>query len=294
MTLPSGFHFSQSNLQDYIDCQRRFQLRYLLRIAWPALETQPATDNENYLRLGAEFHYLIRQHITGVPVELLTASVNRRPESDQNDLAHWWENYLTALEPGEELAGRLFPSLPVTARLFPEINLSIPLGNYRLIAKYDLFISYSTGTFTIIDWKTNRFHPQRHWLQERMQTRVYLYTLAKSGMNVTKNKMIEPERIEMLYWFANFPNEPALMIYSAEQMLQDEAYLLNLIEQIQNKDDKAFPLTHDEKQCKFCVYRSLCDRGTSAGEYSSSEFLESDALIKNSFINMAEIDEIEF
>ena len=291
MMLPPGFHFSQSNLQDYVDCQRRFQLHYLLHIAWPALETQPAADNEHFLRLGTEFHYLIRQHTTGVPVELLTASVKNRPDANQNDLSQWWKNYLAALEPGEELAGRLFPSPPVTARLYPEINLSVPLGNYRLLAKYDLLISYSTGAYTIIDWKTNRFLPQRHWLQDRLQTRIYLYVLAKSAFTGSDNRVIEPEQIEMLYWFANFPNQPSLFIYSAEQMRQDETHLLDLIERIHHKGDQPFPMTHDEKQCNYCVYRSLCDRGTFAGDYSSSE---SDAMIKDSLINMAEIDEIEF
>lgn len=30
MNLPGSFHFTQSSLQDYLDCPRRFQLRYVL------------------------------------------------------------------------------------------------------------------------------------------------------------------------------------------------------------------------------------------------------------------------
>ena len=294
MMLPSGFHFSQSNLQDYLDCQRRFQLRHLHHVDWPALETQPASDNENFLRLGAEFHYLIRQHITGVPVERLSASVKRGSQSEQDDLARWWNNYLTALDPGEDLAGRLFPSAPVTARLLPEYSLSLPLGDYRLIAKFDLLILYSTGALTIIDWKTNHRRPQRRWLQERTQTRIYLYTLAKSGMHKGEIGNPLPEQIEMLYWFANFPTEPVSIVYSAEQMVQDETYLVDLIDQIKHKDEKGFPLTHDEKQCQFCIYRSLCARGTTAGEFTATENVENNALIEDHMINMSEIDEIEY
>lgn len=294
MTLPSGFHFSQSNLQDYLECQRRFQLRYLLHIAWPALETQPASEKENILHMGAEFHYLIRQHITGVPVELLSSAVRHTPQSDQTDLVLWWENYLSAIDSNEELGSLFHPSPPLTARLFPEINLSVPISGHRLIAKYDLLVSYSTGAFTIIDWKTNHLRPKRQWLQDRMQTRIYLYTLAKSGMCVGGNLSIKPEQIEMLYWFANFPADPETIIYSSDQMILDETYLLDLIVQIDQKHENGFPLAHDDQHCRFCVYRSLCDRGTIAGSLLSSEDLDAVASLEDTIINMVEIDEIEF
>ena len=45
-SLPEGFRFSQSSLQDYVDCRRRFQLRYLQNLAWPALQSEPALENE--------------------------------------------------------------------------------------------------------------------------------------------------------------------------------------------------------------------------------------------------------
>ena len=40
--LPPQFAFSQSSLQDYMDCPRRFQLRYLDRLIYPAAESEPA------------------------------------------------------------------------------------------------------------------------------------------------------------------------------------------------------------------------------------------------------------
>ena len=69
MTLQVGFQFRQSRLQDYIDCQRRFQLRHMLHIAWPAVEAMPAIENEYFIHLGASFHYLVKQHQSGT-VEL--------------------------------------------------------------------------------------------------------------------------------------------------------------------------------------------------------------------------------
>ncbi len=37
MALPSDFQFSQSSLQDYVDCPWRFYLRYIRQLAWPAI-----------------------------------------------------------------------------------------------------------------------------------------------------------------------------------------------------------------------------------------------------------------
>jgi hypothetical protein len=41
---------SQSSLQDYNDCPRRFELRYLQQLAYPAIETEPALENEKHQR----------------------------------------------------------------------------------------------------------------------------------------------------------------------------------------------------------------------------------------------------
>jgi len=33
-----SFSFAQSSLQDYLDCPRRFQLRYVLNQPWPTID----------------------------------------------------------------------------------------------------------------------------------------------------------------------------------------------------------------------------------------------------------------
>ena len=71
MNLPDDFVFSQSALQDYVDCPRRFELRYLLDVRWPALETEPALQHEIGMMKGQEFHHLLHQHALGVPAEAL-------------------------------------------------------------------------------------------------------------------------------------------------------------------------------------------------------------------------------
>ena len=57
--LDPEFEFSQGSLQDYVDCQRRFQLRYVERQAWPAVEAEPFLEREEHSEQGRRFHRLI-------------------------------------------------------------------------------------------------------------------------------------------------------------------------------------------------------------------------------------------
>jgi len=41
LELPSTFAFSQSSLQSYVNCPRRFWLAYVEELTWPALEVAP-------------------------------------------------------------------------------------------------------------------------------------------------------------------------------------------------------------------------------------------------------------
>ncbi len=294
MTLPEGFIFSQGNLQDFKECQRRFQLRYLLQVAWPALEAQPATEFENQLQMGTEFHYLIRQHQSGVSVDLLSKAVQLYRITGQNELPLWWDNYLTAINQKDDFGALFRPPPPAKSVIFIEISLSVPLGGFRIMAKYDLLITSSSGSTTIIDWKTNRKRPPRPWLQERMQSRIYPYVLITARSEFSQILLIEPEQVRMLYWFANFPNEPEALPYNTDQYLADEIYLLDLINQINHSSEHDFHLTHNEAHCRFCSYRSLCDRGVEAGDFDSTERLETDSGTERIEINMQEIDEIGF
>lgn len=88
MTLPDNFQFSQGSLQDFVDCHRRFQLRYLERLAWPALQTEPAIEAERHMRQGALFHRMVQAYLLGVPAESLAGLIQ------DEDLERWWGNYL--------------------------------------------------------------------------------------------------------------------------------------------------------------------------------------------------------
>ena len=57
-----------------------------------------------------------------------------------------------------------------------------------------------------------------------------------------------------------------------------------------------FPLTSDERRCKFCVYRSLCNRGVAAGSLEDWPGLTEEApdLTLDTGLDFDQIAEIEF
>jgi len=256
MTLPTDFQFSQGSLQDYVNCPRRFQLRYIQRLAWPAVEAEPALENERHLQQGAAFHRLVHQHVLGLSPEHLSSTIT------DEDLSRWWHNYLES-GPADLPASR-----------YPEVVLSAPVSGHRLVAKYDLIAVDAGRRAVILEWKTSRKRPQRKWLAKRLQTRVYPYLLVRAGshlLEIGNCRSFQPEQVEMLYWFANFPEDPERFPYDAAQYHADGDYLASLVEEIKGLGDDDFPLTTQEQRCRYCPYRSLCQRGTRAGPFDEAE-----------------------
>lgn len=256
MTLPNDFQFSQASLQDYEDCHRRFQLRYLRRLAWPAISAEPVIENEQHLQIGSEFHRLVQQYLLGLPVERLSQLAG------QGDLKRWWNNFLeyTPALPG---FGDTSPAKPLA-----EITLSAQFKSCRLVAKYDaltLSSDHSEKRATIFDWKTYRKRPGRQWLASRLQTRLYPFLLVQAGSYLNQGNAIQPDQIEMVYWFADYPAQPERFSYRSAQYEQDRAYLSALLQEIAAREEQAFDLTPHVERCRFCVYRSLCQRGVQAG-----------------------------
>ena len=282
MSLPPDFHFSQGSLQDFVDCQRRFQLRYLDHIAWPAVEAEPILENERHLQQGALFHLMVQQHLLGVPVERLTAM------AQDEDLARWWENYLNAA-----------PAV-LDGECYPEFTLSAPFGASgvrRLVAKYDLVVVAPDGRALIFDWKTSRRRSPQSRLAGRLQTRVYPYLLVQAGADLNGGRPFEPGQIEMVYWFADFPDRPERFSYNAAQYAEDGGYLAGLLEQIATLSlgNGIFPLTEVEERCLFCVYRSLCDRGVAAGNLDDIDFDEPELDLSFEIdLDFEQIAEIEY
>ncbi len=296
MALSGGFQFSQASLQDYVDCPRRFQLRYLLRLDWPAPESEPALESERHMRQGMTFHRLVHQYMLGIAPERLSGVV------EGDDLRRWWHNFLTTLPP--VLAAGMTHHPQMTRHLsmtyYPEITLSAPLGRHRLVAKYDL-VAVRAGEQvdvpqgTIVDWKTSRRRPRRKWLAERLQTRVYPYLLVRAGAHLNAGTQFQPEQVEMAYWFADFPNQLAHFSYDVHRYEEDEVHLVSLVEEIENLGkDEDFPLTARERRCTYCRYRSLCRRGVKGGPLDKMEAEPDVGDDFDSILDLEQVAEIEY
>ena len=251
MTLPENFDFTQSNLQDYLDCPYRFYLRYIRHTQWPALIVGDALAFEQRGQTGARFHRLIQQYLLGLPEERLADQAAADPNPE---VFSWWEDFLQNAPPLLEGARHV------------ETVLSAGLNGHRLVAKYDLILVRPDGGLTIFDWKTSQKRPKQERLLERVQTRLYRFLLVLSGGMLNGAEAIRPEQIEMNYWFTSQPELPINLPYTADQYQKDQAFFQKLVDEIAALPEKAFTRTGDLSKCRYCVYRSHCDRGVEAGD----------------------------
>ena len=169
------------------------------------------------------------------------------------------------------------------------MTLFATIGAHRLLAKYDL-IATRHGEATIYDWKTYSRRPTNEALAARWQTRVYRALLARAGAVIGSDAPLSPEGIRMVYWFAEYPGDPAIISYDATQLRADWDAIENLVEEISSL--KTFPLTEDRKMCRFCPFRSYCDRGDRASmwEPAAAELDEAETFD----VRFDEVEEIAF
>jgi hypothetical protein len=277
------FEFSQSNLQDFTDCRRRFLLRYIQHVAWPAVQAEPAREYERYIQRGERFHRLAQQYLIGVP----EAALNRMAEADEDEnLQRWWENFLTCIPPVLNSCAGFQP------RRFVEVTLAAPLGRFRLVAKYDLVLCSADGRLIIFDWKTGIKKPGRTHLQERLQTRVYPFLMVQAGAALNQGRSVQPEQVEMVYWFAEPELQEERFQYDSARFDEDRHRLENLLALITGLSPEEFHMAESEKACPYCVYRSLCRRGGKAGELADlpeAQEVDGTALLDFDLEQIAEI-----
>ena len=284
MILPHDFDFTQGKLQDYVDCRYRFYLRYIMRTKWPALVVDDALEFELRMQAGARFHQLIQQYLVGIPEARISEMVDADPNPD---LRTWWEGFLTFVPPMLE------------GQPYVEMTLTTSLAGQRLVAKYDLILVAPSNTLhsedsrlIIFDWKTSQKAPRVDWLLNRLQTQLYCLVLGDASPLFLGDQTIEPGQIVMNYWFTSQPATPVTLPYSRTAYKRDQAHLGQLVDQICTSKPGSFHRTNDLKQCRFCVYRSHCDRGVEAGhlaEFEDFDVVPSEVDIEIAFDDIPEI-----
>jgi hypothetical protein len=227
-------------------------------VRWPSADAELSTW-EKRARQGAAFHRLVHQHTVGIPEAALTESVT------DPELHAWWRAYLDTPP----------PDLPFQVRR-SEVRLSAPLDGYRLMARYDLLAITPGQRAVIVDWKTSQRRTERRHLANRWQTRVYRYVLAQAGLELNKGAALQPDQIELIYWFTNFPQQLERLPYDAGQHAADEVALLATMDEIarltqEPRDQEQWTLTDDLRHCRYCTYRTLCERDEQASAVDAPE-----------------------
>ena len=76
----------------------------------------------------------------------------------------------------------------------------------------------------------------------------------------------------MMYWFAEYPQQPEIFAYSAAQFKADGAHFWRRWRRIYYGGARAIFLSRTTSiYASFCAYRSLNDRGTKAGNLLAAE-----------------------
>jgi hypothetical protein len=256
--LPPDFTFSQSSLQTFADCARRFWLTYIQRLPWPAVEASPVQEHEYVMRLGDAFHRALQRAEVGIPAELIAAQLH-------DPLDSWFESYLRHRP--RDLPKTL---VEVESLLSIPFQVSAESPALRLGAKFDLLAIEPQARAVIMDWKTARRRAEPHHLRQRLQSRVYPYLVVEASATMPWGPL-EPEQVEMRYWFTAAPDEPVTLRYDSAQHLENQQLLRHHISQILAGSSEAdFAMTPDTefnraRFCAYCPYRSRCDRGIHAG-----------------------------
>jgi hypothetical protein len=281
--LDSTFLFSQHSLSDFADCPRRFFLRYVAKQSWPLVESSPiGMETLSYreeLRRGAIFHQWVERYWLGVEQQGELSKPQDAKETKRDDTLAIWKSRFLA----EDFSG--LPSMRL-----PELELVAPLGDFRLYARFDLLAS-EPNRAVIVDWKTLRGEnpPSFEFLKNRIQTRAYLYVLARASAPYHGGLAFDPEQISMRYWLANFPERLWVEIpYSRTEYEADKTRLQNLAQDAaRRKGEDQFEKTSDERKCKHCSFRTLCHRKS---ETAFASELDEEARI----IDLNDIEALEY
>ena len=271
------FHLSQSNLQDFDDCPRRFQLKTIDNTAWPAAYLEPLSQLEKATNLGNKFHQLCQRFFSGIDSDCILDNIT------DPDLKNIFENFIP------------FANQLKSKYLFTEIVLSTPFLGHQLIAKFDLLIKTIDGHYVIYDWKTAAKKPSRSLLSKRFQTFLYPYILAKAGKGIFNSEDPPLDIISMIYYYPLSSDPEEIFPYSTDLYSEHTFLLTKIISEISAHVDsgEVFPRTNDHDHCQRCVYRSLCERGTQVGSVDLFTEIEQEDLSGEHF-DFDNIIEIEF
>ncbi len=227
--------FTRTRLRDLEECPRRYWLRNIAGIPWPAAALPAAV--EAAIDLGLRFHQLMRRHFLGI----------EPPEVPAPQVLPWWNAWLAH-------------PLVLPADLHrPEVTLSVPFAGARLLTRFDL-LALDSRRAVIVDWKTEQQPRTRQQLAADVQTQLYPFVLAEASAAVTPDgQPLAPEQVEMVFWYAHAPDRPVRFRYSAQSHRENQQRFRQLVQRAQSlRPGREPPLIDQTHVCARCPFRTYC------------------------------------
>jgi CRISPR/Cas system-associated exonuclease Cas4 (RecB family) len=251
---------SRAGLTTFQICQRRFQLRYLDRLSWPAVPEDARMEKARIE--GERFHQFMHRHF-------LSLSVSKEAES-YPELARWWKIFLSE---GPQISD---------GQHLPELTLTVPMGRHLLSGRFDLLV-LSREQVHLFDWKTEARARAEGELVTVLQTRLYL-ALAAEGAPALDRKF-GPEHILMTYWYVNEPAASVTIHYDQAKHVENWKYIGQIVDGINRRlaVEGKWPLTEDLSACEQCAFQVYCGRQTDSFRLSQWESLEDDPILEPDF-----------
>ncbi len=263
------WHLSQQHLTLLATCPRKFQYIFLEQLSSPV-----DIHQQNLKKWGSCLHKILQQREKQLPIDKI---LQANPQ------------IAASLQALLETVPELDDSSPQQCQFRQaEHQRVLPWNKFLLTAIYDLLI-FKENEAKIIDWKTSFAPKQTQQLQNRWQTKLYLFLLAETSP-------YPPEQISMTYWFV--PNSRSLatenskqrslspksvvFTYSStwhEQIRQQLATLLHKLTQwwqAYHQQDQDLPKVDIEAGlCSKCQFAPSCQRavvGEMPGQTTTSDF----------------------
>ena len=264
---------SQSAIDTYQRCPRRYYLRYVRGLDWPAPLTSSELDFEQAMRRGEHFHLLIQQQSLGMDVTPMVDA------SDDEILRNWWHSFL-------DHARTHMPA--VTRAQYTEVELAVTIEGVTVVAKFDNLAIEEDGGILIFDWKTGTPRTVEH-LARTWQSVVYQFIATERGGQLRQPATlpkVEARQVHLTYWHARDAQHPVRLPYDDQMHEEGRRRLTSVIAEmkglIECDQEAVFVHTPNEGECRHCPYRSYCERGREAGgEMDPEMFPDAEEMMKN-------------
>ncbi|ADQ15260.1 PD-(D/E)XK nuclease family protein [Halanaerobium hydrogeniformans] len=260
----SDLYFSQSALEIFNKCRRKFKYRYLDGLYWPSEWGMKEEFKEDIDR-GRKFHLLAERYYN--------KSIASTVLKENNQLQAWFS--------------RLKNYCPLTKNIIAaEQEIRFRNNKLKFLAKYDL-LEYNSEdkSITIYDWKTDHKSLYQKDLVNSIQSRFYLYLMVEAAYKYFADAYQLEGMPKLLYWNPRYPKEEIKINYNKKDHKKDRDFFEALIEEILGQEN--FDLTDNLNLCRFCEYRPIC-RGKKA---EGKELIEEDL---NLDLDWEAVEEMEF